>query len=315
MIQNLQNLIFGNPNVSAFDDPMVIVVDTTKTLAGSSIATQWKFPQDPTVLDVYINFLVDWGDGSFSRILSKADASVPHDYAVGGIYEIKFYKPKGVPNLILGMRYENFQPERLKLLEIKSWGKFNNSRGCFYNCTNLRINSATGVTLVGPGESNFNGCRFTTISNLSSIVFTGTILNLFSLNTNFNQSFTLNAPNTTSGAGVLDGCSLFNKDLIINAPNITTVLFFFRNCIAFNKDVSNIGFPWSKITNMGGFMVGKSSANYNASYYDNLLIALDNAGKSNVPLGMGAIKYTSAGATARANLITKGWTITDGGLV
>ena len=66
---------------------------------------------------------------------------------------------------------------------------------------------------------------------------------------------------------------------------------------------------------MSNLMTGKSSANYNATYYDGLLIALDNSGRTNIALGMGSIKYTSAGTTSRANLITKGWTITDWGLI
>ena len=51
------------------------------------------------------------------------------------------------------------------------------------------------------------------------------------------------------------------------------------------------------------------------SQYDNLLIALDTAGNSSGTLQGGNCTYTSAGAggTARASLVTKGWTITDGG--
>jgi hypothetical protein len=49
--------------------------------------------------------------------------------------------------------------------------------------------------------------------------------------------------------------------------------------------------------------------------YDNLLIALDTVGNSSGNLQGGSSTYTSAGAggTARASLVTKGWTITDGG--
>ena len=32
-------------------------------------------------------------------------------------------------------------------------------------------------------------------------------------------------------------------------------------------------------------------------------------------LGMGTIKYTIAGANARAALVADGWTITDGGII
>ena len=65
---------------------------------------------------------------------------------------------------------------------------------------------------------------------------------------------------------------------------------------------------------MTRFMQGKSSANYNAAYYDRLLIVLDAGGQTGVTLGMGSIKHTSAGLAAKNNLIAKGWTITDGGV-
>jgi len=49
--------------------------------------------------------------------------------------------------------------------------------------------------------------------------------------------------------------------------------------------------------------------------YDNLLIALDTVGNSSGNLQGGNSTYTTAGAggTARANLVTKSWTIADGG--
>ena len=92
----------------------------------------------------------------------------------------------------------------------------------------------------------------------------------------------------------------------------------FRNATAFNQDISNWNFNVNvSLTNI---MAGKTSANYNASYYDNLLIKLANimigSGRTSVKsLGMGSIKYTSAGASARQALIDDGWTIVDGGVL
>jgi len=47
--------------------------------------------------------------------------------------------------------------------------------------------------------------------------------------------------------------------------------------------------------------------------YDNLLIALDAVGNSNSNLNAGSSTYSVAAATARGDLVTDGWTITDGG--
>jgi hypothetical protein len=64
---------------------------------------------------------------------------------------------------------------------------------------------------------------------------------------------------------------------------------------------------------MDGFMAGKSTADY--SYYDDLLNAWSALTLQNgVEWGMGSIEYTSAGATARQDIIDNySWTITDGG--
>jgi len=61
---------------------------------------------------------------------------------------------------------------------------------------------------------------------------------------------------------------------------------------------------------MDDFMDNKT---YSSSYYDNLLVALDATGNTNVTLGMGSIQYGARGTASRISLVSKGWTITDGG--
>ena len=58
-----------------------------------------------------------------------------------------------------------------------------------------------------------------------------------------------------------------------------------------------------------------TSSQIETADYDNLLIALDTVGNSSGNLQGGNSTYTTAGAggTARANLVTKSWTIADGG--
>lgn len=318
MRSTILNYTFGG--FSGFTEAFTIVVDTRNIMTGSSAANEFKFPQNIDANDPTIDFMVDWGDGQFSRIQSKAEALTPHVYATAGIYTISFYKPRySKNNLIIAPRYENFPEERLKILEILRWGKFNNSRSCFQNCSNLKLDNVEGAPIFnGITQRNFlNNTSITKIKGLSNIIFSSTavVTRLFQGCSSFNQDFTLNCPNTINLSFCFFACTIFNGNLIINAPKVVNVDSFFQNCPAFNKDVSNIGFDWTKITSMENFMATKTSANYNASYYDNLLIALDNAGRSNVTLGMGAIKYTSAGLAARNNLVAKGWTITDGGMI
>jgi hypothetical protein len=132
--------------------------------------------------------------------------------------------------------------------------------------------------------------------------------------TKFNSKLTLNMPVANNFSTFFQNCATLNILPVLNCPNASILSGMFRNCTVFNKDISNM-LDWSKVTNMDNFMTGKSSANYNEAYYDNLLIALDEGGQTNVPLGMGSIKHTSTGQGAKNNLIAKGWVITDGGII
>ena len=89
----------------------------------------------------------------------------------------------------------------------------------------------------------------------------------------------------------------------------------FYNATAFNQDISS--WDISNVNYAVEFMDGKTSADYSSLNYDALLNGW--ATKASLAwspkLDMGSIKYTAAGAAARATLIgTYGWTINDGGI-
>jgi surface protein len=87
----------------------------------------------------------------------------------------------------------------------------------------------------------------------------------------------------------------------------------FQNTDNFDQDLSN--WDLSSITNMANFMGQRTHLQFSSANYDNLLDACVQGGQLNVTLGMGTIKYTTAGQTRRNTLVSRGWTITDGGLV
>lgn len=338
MQNTVNNLIFGNKY--NFSNPFTIVVDTRNTKVGSSGYEEFLFPQNNNTLDSYIDFIVDWGDGNYSRITSKEEAVIPHKYEIPGIYTINFYNSRNNADSEIAPRYEVYQNETDKLLKILRWGQFSNSRGCFKGCKNLDMSEVKGsVVFNANGESNFQNCTsLKEINGINEIVFNNTFSGFFDNCSNINQSCELNITNATAVSFVFRNCSKLNDHIILNAPKAVSLNSFFQNCISlnvlpvfntpnannvslmfanctsFNKDISEL-LEWGKVTNMSGFMTGKSSANYNPNYYDNLLIALDRGGQTNVPLGMGTIKYTSSGMAARNNLINKGWTILDGGMI
>ena len=108
--------------------------------------------------------------------------------------------------------------------------------------------------------------------------------------------------------------SAFSYDVSAwDVSNVTRMDEMFRSATSFDHDLS--AWDLSSCTNMTNFMNGKSPANFSAANCDAIFEACVNGGQSNVTLGMGTIKYSSAGATDRATLISRGWTITDGGQV
>ena len=85
-----------------------------------------------------------------------------------------------------------------------------------------------------------------------------------------------------------------------------------RYCSPFNQDLSS----WNvaNVTNMQNFMVGVTLSTTN---YDSTLGGWSPQSVQNgVNVHFGSSKYSTAtGAAYRATLVSKGWTITDGGAV
>lgn len=200
------------------------------------------------------------------------------------------------------------------------------------NISGWNITGATGLDSMFRNASSFNQpIGSWDVSGISSIV------SMFNGASDFNQSL---SGWVTSGfsslISVFSDASSFNGDIVgWDTSNVTRLFETFKNATSFNQDISGwntsdvydmegtfdgatsfnqdiSGWDFSSINTMEDFM---SNMTYNTSYYNNLLAALDASGRNNVILGMGSSNYTSAAATNRANLISRGWTITDGGQI
>jgi len=100
-----------------------------------------------------------------------------------------------------------------------------------------------------------------------------------------------------------------------DTSNVTDMGFMFAYAEYANPDMSNWDFSSSNDVHM---FVGNMSkpVGISTENYDNLLIQLDNTGGSNLTINVDSVQYTSAvSGTARANLVSKGWTVTDGGSI
>ena len=236
------------------------------------------------------NFSVNWGDGNTDTITAWDQAEVTHTYATGGVKTIT------ITGTIEGWSFgsSNVFGQSPKLTSITNIGplKLGNDGFYFSGCSNL---TTIGGTFDLTGTTNMNGI-FGYCSSLTSVNGIG--------------SWDTSA--VTNMTGMFIGASSFNQNIGgWDTGVVTTMNSMLQDATAFDQDIS--GWDVSNVTSMNGFMDGKSTANY--SYYDNLLNAWSLLTLQNVvTFGMGTIEYTTAGAAARASIISNySWTITDGG--
>ncbi len=133
------------------DNPVVLPVSqfTTSSSAmiievtvGSETNNMMALPIDNT--SAYINCLVDWGDGSMTRVLAGYPV---HQYAEAGVYDISIV---GKVSSLRGNDTNGFVPYRDYVTAIKQWGNIGleQMRYAFAYCSNLR-------TIAPPAEDSF----------------------------------------------------------------------------------------------------------------------------------------------------------------
>lgn len=292
---------------------------------------------------------IDWGDGT---VVANTYANRTHTYVNSGDYDVT------VNGEIVGFRYGG-GGDRLKIINIKQWGVyFNVGNRQFENCNNLDI-TATDTPIITSNilqrtfqntavifNSTINNWDVSSVTNYTQ-TFQNTPLFNQPLNnwdvssaTSFNSMFrnssnngifnqplnNWNVGNVTLFNTMFQGQVLFNQDIgNWQTQSALIMVNMFNNCYAFNQDISNWDF--SSLNNANSllqFMLNKTFNDYDATYYDNLLIKwASSPSLGGLPvgiineIGMGTIKYTSNGASARASILAnnKAVTINDGGQI
>ncbi|WP_407595049.1 BspA family leucine-rich repeat surface protein [Acinetobacter lwoffii] len=197
-------------------------------------------------------------------------------------------------------------------------GLFRNARSFNQPISNWNSRSVLAASEMFSGATAFNQ----TIEHLDFSKCT-TLRSFMWLAKAFNKPVAaLNVSVCTDLAQFFEEASAFNQP--VEAWNISACLDMWRMfayATSFDQPLAAWCPKFNVEVSLDSFMEGKA---YRTSYYDDFLNALwldinttrRNQWASRIKprlLGMGLSKYSSVSSSARANLVSAGWTITDGG--
>jgi len=315
----------------------------------TNFVTTWKTDNTGTSNDDQItlplvnggsyNFTADWGDSSTSIITAWDDAAKTHTYSSSGTYTVT------IAGTIQGFYFNN-GGDKAKFKTIENWGNLDiSTNGSFWGCSNLTCSatdaptiSATDLTHTFRGCTNFNGrignWDVSSVTNMHSMFYdafpfnqdignwdvssVATMASMFRDNSAFNQDIgSWNVSNVTNMEYMFRS-SPFNQDIgNWDVSKVTTMRQMLKNCDAMTS--ANLGkvkdWTITALTAAPNFMVDCSNSMSTADY-DALLVAWEGqTHEDDVTIHVNSATYTdsSSASTARAALVTDGWTITDGG--
>jgi surface protein len=261
-------------------------IDTTQTSGTTTPSNQFQLP----LLNVTMNFTIDWGDGTTDTITSSTQAETLHTYTTPGEYYISI-----TSGVLKGWQFAT-STDAIKLIEIFDWSVWEiTNPSSFVGCSNL-VSNATSVPTIT--TTNLNG------------TFAGC--------TNFNGPL-----NNWNLSGVLETRQMFQNASSFNQPldnwdvsGVGDMQLMFFGATAFDQNIGS--WDISNVAIFINFMSTKtpstfSTTNLNAIYNGWSLLTV----QPNLTISFGTAKYTSAGAAGRAILdnAPNNWTITDGGQV
>ena len=266
----------------------------------------------PLVSSGVYNFAVDWGDGSPVELITAYNqAEVTHSMATPATRTIT------ITGQCKGWQFNNAGSKTL-IVGISQWGDLDiTTNGAFYGCTNLNVTATDAPLLTSTSlRYMFRDCTSLTTPNLNSWDTSGVtdMLGMFQGATSFNGTV----------AGWDTGSVLTTQNMFLGATSFDQAIgvwdmssnahvggmFYHTGSMAFDQNVG--GWNIGQVANGTNFMGTNSMSTAN---YDALLIGWQGqTHQPTVTFKGGGSKYSAgAAATARAALVTDGWTITDGG--
>jgi hypothetical protein len=279
-----------------------------------------------------VNMTVYWGDGNSDLITTYNQAELTHVYSSNGSYQVTLDGDFTAVYFVNG-------GDKLKVSSIDNWGEnqWTIFGFCFYGCSNMVANytDTPDTSLCNTFQSQFHGCiNFNGAVGFDASLVTS-MSSMFQGCTIFNQPINFNASLLGNISSIFQGCTNFNSTVnfvtssslstttrmfqqctnfnsavtISNTSGVANMSIMFYSCSNFNQDIS--AFQINSLTNAGSMFLLSGFAQNN---YDLLLPAWDAYGTSSVPFHAGTAQYgAGAPTTARANMLGRGWTITDGG--
>ncbi len=216
-------------------DPTAFLSVWNTELGGVSGSNQIQLP---LVGSGVYDFIVDWGDGNSSHIVTGNYTAAIHTYVPAGIYAVN------ITGNLDGWQFNN-GGDKLKLLEISQWGSVNmgNSGGYFYGCANLNLTATDALNLTG----------------------TTTLNNAFREGTNLGSTGNMNGWDVSSVTTMIymfERASTFNQAIgEWNISRVTTMYYMFHKAYAFNQDIG--GWNVSSVNGMGMFSMFKYAYAFN----------------------------------------------------
>jgi len=296
------------------------------------------------------NFWVDWGDGikdfvrTYGQIYSGETVARTHTYPTA----LRNYTIK-ITGVCRGWSYFGLTLEQTKILTIERFGCLElisdangqQFAGCsildlsnvkdtprlnyitqlvqtFQYCSKLKINLLNNwdVSKIFSLSTTFNGCsvlnedignwNVSTVSNMGGL-FADAVL--------FNRDISnWNVSNVTFMQATFSNAASFNQSIgSWDVSKVTSMNGMFSNAAAFDQNIGN----WnvSICTNFGSFMSTKTPATFSAANLDAIYNGWSSRpSNSNLSISFGTANYTIAGGSAgRSILVSRGWTIVDGG--
>lgn len=145
-----------------------------------------------------------------------------------------------------------------------------------------------------------------------------TMKHMFSGAVSFDSDITstFNTNNVTDFAGTFAGALSFNQDVSSwDVSSATTMAYMFDGASSFDQDLT--GWDITGLTTAGSLQHFMRGVTLSTNNYDNLLNYWNTNKlnyRNNLVVNFGLSQYTSSASSARSDLISYGWAITDGGL-